>query len=536
MTDPAPKSPVSRPRPPKSGKVALLKDTPQRRSSEVARILRTRLRTISILFVVGLLIFLVRNIVTEETEAIGIEIAAILANAVALAVLSRKRDFSHRAMRIAESLIFGTMVLFVTTKYFIIFSSLAKPGIEALEYTWATNMTIHRLGSAFFALIVIYGLLIPGSWKKAALSVGPLVVIAMVIPVAAGAFIIPADGSTEELQYSVPEEMSLIGAHVGLGALIAIYGAHVMNTLRLEAFAARRIGHYQLESRIGQGGMGEVWKVSHRFLARPAAMKVIKHDSSSGSEDATTAAKRFEKEAQATARLQSPHTVSLYDFGIAMDGTFYYVMEFLHGLDLDSLIQNYGPQSSERCIHFMSQVCESLAEAHHHDMIHRDVKPANIFICRVGLREDFVKVLDFGLVKTKLDMDHSRLTKVGTLGTPAYLAPEQARGKDEIDGRADIYALGCVAYWMLTGKFVFEADSAVQMAIDHMKKAPAPPSQRTSIPIPAELESVILDCLAKEPVDRPQDALELQARLLAVPLETPWTKDRAREWWRLHRD
>jgi serine/threonine-protein kinase len=246
-----------------------------------------------------------------------------------------------------------------------------------------------------------------------------------------------------------------------------------------------------------------------------------------------TALARFEREARATAALRSPHTVSLYDFGAADDGAFYYVMELLEGLDLATLVERFGPLPPARAVHLLAQACDSLAEAHAVGLVHRDVKPANIYTCRLGLELDFVKVLDFGLVagsKFARAPGAARLTGQGFIvGTPAFMAPEMV-SEGEVDARADIYALGCVAYWLLTGQQVFESEKPMQVMIDHARSKPVPPSRRYSRPIPPALEEVVMACLAKAPAARPQDALELKRRLLAAAPE-PWTPEHARLWW-----
>jgi eukaryotic-like serine/threonine-protein kinase len=323
-----------------------------------------------------------------------------------------------------------------------------------------------------------------------------------------------------------------------LAAAIAYVLSRVIHRLGRDVTEARRVGAYQLEERLGRGGMGEVWSARHRLLARPAAVKLVRPDAiGDGLEDPATVLRRFEHEARATARLESPHTISLYDFGISSDGTFYYVMELLDGLDVESMVQRFGPLPAERAIHLLVQICHSLADAHHHGMIHRDIKPANIYVCRMGLDYDFVKVLDFGLVISNPAAAEqlTRLTGDGlTSGTPAFMAPEMADSSGTIDARADLYAVGCVAYWMLTGQLVFESSSPIRMLADHVQTAPIPPSQRTELEIPSELEAVVMSCLAKKPGDRPHSARELAHRLERCAIVSRWTNERAEKWWRTH--
>jgi hypothetical protein len=325
-----------------------------------------------------------------------------------------------------------------------------------------------------------------------------------------------------------------------LVVVMAYVGARVLFALGNEVRKARELGSYRLLERLGQGGMGEVWSAQHRLLARPAAIKLIHPASVPAMVD--EAARRFEREAQAIARLRSPHTVDLFDFGIADDGTFYYVMELLEGLDAERIVNKFGPMPAERVIHVIRQVCHSLSEAESMSLVHRDIKPANIFLCRYGEDYDFVKVLDFGIVKaiggsatpdtaptlTSLTADHA------VRGTPAFIAPEQVFGGHAVDHRADIYGIGCVAYWLLTGQLVFTGDTAMKLLMQHAQAKPDPPSTRTELPIPKELDAIVLACLSKNPSERPQTARDLANRLGAVPVAAEWTPELARGWWDRH--
>ncbi len=312
--------------------------------------------------------------------------------------------------------------------------------------------------------------------------------------------------------------------------------ARYIHSLRAEVSKARAMGSYQLIERIGIGGMGEVWRAQHRLLARPAAIKLIRTEDIAAGEQTSVAVRRFEREAIATAALRSPHTVQLYDYGVSEDGDFYYVMELLEGMDLETLVDRFGPQTPARVIHLLMQACSSLAEAHGSGVTHRDIKPKNIFLCRLGVDYDFVKVLDFGLVKqvARQETTDSQLTVPGgAAGTSGYMAPELIAG-GEVDGRTDLYALGCVGYWLLTDHHVFERDTPMAVAMAHMQTEPTPPSQLVEQPIPASLDAVILQCLQKKPADRPQTAQELYERLSACEFGELWTPERARAWWKSH--
>jgi plasmid stabilization system protein ParE len=319
---------------------------------------------------------------------------------------------------------------------------------------------------------------------------------------------------------------------------MAYVGARVVYQLGTEVKRARELGSYRLEEKLGEGGMGEVWRARHRMLSRPAAIKLIRPSSTGDGRAGISeeAVRRFEREAQVIARLRSPHTVELFDFGMADDGAFYYVMELLDGLDADSLLRRFGPIPAERAIYLLRQVCHSLSEAQSCGLVHRDIKPANIFLCRYGEEYDFVKVLDFGIVGAVRDTPGGNLmhTRGDTVrGTPAFIAPEQAMGT-ALDGRADIYATGCLAYWLLTGQLVFTADTAMGLLLQHAQTPPISPSARTELPIPPALDDLVLSCLAKDPAKRPQSARELSLRLAEMEGASAWTQERARDWWVTH--
>ena len=322
-------------------------------------------------------------------------------------------------------------------------------------------------------------------------------------------------------------------------AFLVVIPVKIIHRLGQQVRRARELGSYRLEEPLGKGGMGEVYKATHQMLARPAAVKLIRSEliGSSSPSAAKVIIERFRREAEAAASLRSPHTINLYDFGVSQDGTFFLVMELLDGLDLETLIERYGPVPAERAVHLLRQACESLAEAHTRGLVHRDIKPSNIFTCRMGLDVDFVKVLDFGLVKAmgEGDREATMLTEPdSTTGTPAYIAPEVIRGDRVPDHRLDIYTLGCVGYWLLTGRMVFQAPNAIQLMYQHANATPVAPSQRSELEVPADLDRIILSCLAKLPEDRPQSAHELSRLLAASAAANGWTEERAHRWWDRH--
>jgi serine/threonine-protein kinase len=319
-------------------------------------------------------------------------------------------------------------------------------------------------------------------------------------------------------------------------ALLAVLPSHVITRLGSQVKQARELGSYKVGELLGSGGMGEVYAAHHRLLRRPAAIKLVRPGKlgADDSEARSTIVRRFRREAEAAASLYSPHTIALYDFGVTGEGDFYYVMELLRGLDLETVVERFGPMQPARVTHLLGQVCHSLAEAHVKGFVHRDVKPANLYTCWVGLEPDFLKVLDFGLVKGRLDKsrDQTKLTAPNmATGTPAYMSPELARG-EEVDGRSDIYAVGCVAYWLLTGRLVFEAETAMKTMVAHIRSTPLPPSQMSGLGVSRSLDELVLACLEKDPANRPQEADGLVRRLAECDVGEPWTREIAAAWWR----
>ncbi len=409
-------------------------------------------------------------------------------------------------------------------------------GIAAAEFADPMGLEMHRgmIGLSWVAVwTVLFTVVVPTSPRRALLAA-----LASVssVPVIIGFLI--ATGATSLKLDPAQFFFGLVFPYL-LVVGMAYVGARVVYGLSREVKRARDLGSYRLEEKLGQGGMGEVWRARHRMLARPAAIKLIRPslaaDARPGvSEDAL---RRFEREAQVIARLRSPHTVELFDFGIADDGAFYYVMELLDGLDADALVRRSGPIPAERVVYLLRQVCHSLSEAESCGLVHRDIKPANIFLCHYGEEYDFVKVLDFGIVTAPREAAKAgpALTRENLVqGTPEFIAPEQALGESHLDGRADIYATGCVAYWLLTGQLVFTAETQIALLLHHAQTPPTPPSARSALPIPAALDHLVLSCLAKDPAKRPQSARELSRRLAEVEGAAAWTQDRAREWWAAH--
>ncbi|HEU4800842.1 MAG TPA: serine/threonine-protein kinase [Gemmatimonadales bacterium] len=320
-----------------------------------------------------------------------------------------------------------------------------------------------------------------------------------------------------------------------LCAFLALVPATLIRRLGREAGAARELGSYRLGRLLDRGGMGEVYEARHRMIAKPAAIKLIRPELLAGTPAfADMVVERFYREAEAVAALRSPHTVALFDFGVATDGTLYYVMELLDGIDLQRLVERFGPLPPERVVHILTQVCDSLSEAHAHGMVHRDIKPSNILVCSLGTTVDFVKVLDFGLVRHDVAPapgDEGLSVPLGQPGTPSYMAPETVSGSAPVDRRADLYALACVGYWLLTGHPVFEGSSPVQIMYHHGYDPPMPPSERLGTPLPIGLETAILRALSKLPSDRPSTAADFSEQISAIAPTASWDTSRAQAWW-----
>jgi serine/threonine-protein kinase len=410
----------------------------------------------------------------------------------------------------------------------IFFQVAAAFCIAVIEFRILIHTDEPIVGVSGMALwITFFVLVVPTTLGKAALgAIGSALMGPLALLVYSAVERVPLPGPGRMLSIFLPD---LLAAAWSLLLSRYIYGmGRALNT-------ARRMGYYELTERVGRGGMGEVWRAKHRLLARPAAIKLISPEAlGKGGDVTSTMIRRFEREAQTTASLRSQHTVQLYDFGVTDNGALYYVMEYLDGLDLETLVKTYGPIPPERAVHFLLQILESLNEAHRAGLVHRDIKPANILASKYGVHHDFIKVLDFGLARFVESSAGHRTMFPMVAGTPAFMAPESALSRD-VDVRADLYAVGAVGYWMLTGQLLFDGLSDYQTLLEHANKVPAPPSERTDAFIPPALEAIIMACLEKNPADRPQTAAELAARLKAVPLDAAWTEERAEDWWQAYR-
>ena len=427
--------------------------------------------------------------------------------ALVLAVLARRRALHTKALLNAAVWLGPVFVLglaITEASAFVLVSQMNYPGAPFEGISWSCTV------------ILLFPILIPSTLGQSAIS---SFVSALMFP---GMLFVFSSTSGA----SGPDAFWLaLGAGIPtmVCALAAVLTTQVLVTVRAKLRDARKIGVYELVEKLGEGGMGEVWRARHHRLARPAAIKLVK----SASTPSPRALLRFEREAQATAQLTCPHTVTVFDFGIAEEGNFFYVMELLDGMDLNTLVHNYGPQSAERVIHWLVQVCLSLEEAHSVGLVHRDIKPANIVCCRYGLELDFIKVLDFGLV-AEIEGSTGGDTR-SFVGTPGYAAPEAVLADRPIGPSQDIYSLGCVAYFLLTGAGVFAAKSPVKVALMHVSDKPVRASDKLGESIESELEGIVMSCLEKAPERRPASVADIRKRLEA--LNKRWDQDDALDWW-----
>jgi len=517
--------------------------------AETESLLRGRLQVGAWMIVLGFLGFVVKELVAPPlvdtppglVRLLGADVAEqlyrfggraflLLFYGAIIVLLRSPRRLSLGQLRVLEAAILWVWALwFISDRVYWMRRAIDER--DEVATLWAVAFAV----MIYFAVLSGYGFFAPNAWKRALWMTGLLALTPVAIVVYVGAM--ATDGAAAAFlmeQVTVGYRLAM-GLTLGIGVMVATWGAHRIHTLHLEVFEAKRLGQYELTERIGRGGMGEVWKADHRLLARPAAIKLIKPEVIDVGDPALVHdfMRAFEREAQITASLRSIHTVELYDFGVTADSTFYYVMELLEGKDLETLVRETGPLEPARVAYFLEQVCDSLADAHDHGLVHRDIKPANIHVCRMGRRFDFVKVLDFGLVKQRTRRGGGRGLGEGkgvVVGTPAYIAPEMVVAED-IDARADIYSLGCVGYWLLTGRPVFEGKTPAEIVAKHVHEAVVAPAQRAGTEIPEELERIILACLEKDPAARPQSAEELARLLRASGLVDEWTQERARAWW-----
>jgi len=377
---------------------------------------------------------------------------------------------------------------------------------------------------------------VPKSWRRAAIVVGPLALLpfatlallALQHPTAmAWLWQQGPDRSTPQGRTPRALLFTLDAMILTILAVGSTYGARTISRLRKQVAEARQLGQYRLGRLLGAGGMGEVYLAEHQLLKRPCAVKLIRP----GEATDPRALERFEREVRLTATLSHPNIVDVYDYGRAEDGTYYYVMEYLPGLSLEDLVELYGPLPPGRVVYLLRQVCQALSVAHAAGLIHRDIKPSNVIAARRSGMDDVAKLLDFGLVLPRAGSPMPHLTGEGqVLGTPLFMSPEQVTNSRPLDVRSDIYSLGAVAYVLLTGKPPFDAATAIEAIVAHARDPVVPPSQIRD-QVPADLDAVVLRCLAKDPTERFPDAESLEIALGRCMCACSWNKALARQWW-----
>jgi eukaryotic-like serine/threonine-protein kinase len=512
--------------------IALVTGSADHLSQETVDLLRRRLRIASLIALGPFTFFLALALTELRTSSVPpyipglvVQTLVVLLQALLAVLLWRNQPLSACHLRKIELLLFGSIATFFAWIQFldlvhVRFLDWARPGIEDK----VAGLAFSSFGLRWFFLIVLYGVFIPNTWRRCAVLVGLAALTPLALTLTVGV-------ANSRLRPYLLTPALVQTAVIGAGAAIAIFGSRRIHLLETEASQARHLGRYRLHERLGAGGMGEVYLGEHTLLRRPCAIKVIHADHAA---DATQLS-RFEREVRAMARLTHWNTVEVFDYGQTDDGTFYYVMEYLPGQDLETLVNHQGPLPPGRVIHFLRQVCGALREAHGIGMLHRDIKPSNVMTCHRGGLHDVVKLLDFGLVHclgNKADV--SKLTVQGTiLGSPPYMSPEQSRGRADLDARTDIYSLGGVAYYLLTGQTPFVRDTVMEMLIAHASEKPTPPSH-VHPEVPRDLDAIVLRCLEKDREQRFRDVEELDRALSGCACAGGWTEDLAADWWAQH--
>jgi len=444
----------------------------------------------------------------------------LIAAAVA-GLLAGDLPLTRSQLRVAEYVLFLGLTAVTMVSLYVVGLDLIRRGPEFAPaiLAFVKDGLIQML-----LLMMIYGMLIPNPPAVAARTL----LLMFLGPALVGVAIRMHPEVTPILErLGEAEESGSNFLFLGMGTALAIYGAYLVNGIRVQLHEALKFGQYQLVRSLGAGGMGEVYLAEHALLKRPCALKLIRPDA--GADPVALA--RFEREVQSSARLAHHNTIEIYDYGHTEDGTFYYVMEYLKGLSLGDLVKQAGPLPAGRVIYIFRQICAGLAEAHGLGLIHRDLKPANVFVAVLGGETDVAKVLDFGLVKVTKEPEATALTAEMTVsGTPHYMAPEQAAASRDLDARADVYALGAMLYYTLTGRPPFEGDNAIAIMMAHARDPVARPSE-VRPGIPADLEAVVLRALAKNPAERFSSVRELSNALAACASASEWGPRQADEWW-----
>ncbi|MGI9471001.1 MAG: serine/threonine protein kinase [Rubripirellula sp.] len=484
-------------------------------SDETRQLLHARLIASSLLTSVLLGVAFVANL-SAGREWWWLRALVLVVIGLTAVLLKQVRQPTISQLRFCELLIFSAIftqvILMMTTrmgKYVALGDAVSAISVQ---YIYLCIWCI---------LLLVYAIFVPNSWRRGAAILFPLAAVPYVILYVQRSLSDSFQAVLSQGEFASPLPLPFLAATIG------VYGTHVINSVRREAFKAKQLGQYRLGEQLGSGGMGVVYRAEHVLLKRPCAIKLIRAENESDSR----AIASFEKEVMATAKLTHWNTVEIFDYGHTDDGTFYYVMELLPGLSLDDLVQDQGPQEPARVVYLLRQLCDALDEAHSVGLIHRDLKPANIFVTHRGRQYDVAKLLDFGLVKEQRAPQGDDKKSNQTLsGTPLYMSPEQATSYDDVDARSDIYSMGCVAYFALTGKPPFVGENVMQILVSHAREEVPPPSTLSPY-INSDLEACIMRCLKKRPEERFQSVTELASALDACRCASQWNNHRATKWW-----
>ena len=507
--------------------VELVSGRPSSLTSTTTDVLHRRLRAVTVLLLGVFAMVFVWTLFTEGLDQLAssqvyrdVGVVRLVFLGVVLYVLLAQPERSQPFVRGVEYTLFGVLTLmWLYSRYQSIIAIAGSGDVAALQLDGRTSMI------GLFLLMVVYGIFIPHRWQETA-----RVVVTMALAPTLALVILEAREPELAGQIAPALSWGFVSTNVLIvlvGAVLATYTSYVLYHLRKEVHDARQYGQYQLVSKLGSGGMGDVYLAEHVLMKRPCALKLIRSQASAD----PTAIARFEREVKTTSGLTHPHTIEIYDYGHTDDGTFYYVMEYLPGLSLADLLERYGPLPPARVVYLLRQACSALSEAHAAGLIHRDLKPGNLYISERGGLCDFVKVLDFGLVKLLRASSAAQLTADHVVsGTPTYMAPEQATGERTLDARSDLYALGAIAYHMLAGRPPFQGDNALKVMMAHVRDTPAALGTLRQ-DIPDDLQQIVMRCLEKSPEDRFESAGQLEQELAACSLANQWSAQEAAVWW-----
>ena len=519
-------APTATPQPGR-GAVALVQDATLGADADAAAFVRSRVRQISVLFLVGYIVFLARELASPDRGVVRLALAGfaivIPLQLLLVGLMSSPWPNTYRRVRLAEWVGLTMLCAFLGINQFRFLSD--PVSTQPLREAASGQMQVLIANTwllPWIILIIGYSVIVPNPTRRAFV----LAILTALVPVCVTAAAVTAN--PELAWVNTPMMFTTYFIWGVIGVWFAAYGAHQSGSLRRQAHEAKRFGQYRLTRRIGGGGMGDVYLAEHLLLRRPSVVKVVRADRAKN----PAVLQRFEREVQILATLTHWNTVEVFDYGHTADGTFYYVMEYLPGLDLDELVTKHGTLPPGRAVHLIRQVCAALNEAHTVGLIHRDIKPSNVMVCRRGCVPDVAKLLDFGLVHdTETTPDSGpKLTVEGTvLGTPHFMSPEQAAGKPT-DARSDIYSLGATAYFLLCGRTPF-AGNIMEVIAAHLLEVPIP-AAFVNPDVPIDLSEIIARCMAKKAGERFATIAELEAALVSCSCAASWGNEHAAEWWK----